>query len=69
MTLPLEDDRLLAAMRWLHADVGLVAEPSAVAGLAALAVNRDRFADRRVATVLTSRNLTREMIVAWLGQA
>lgn len=62
-----DDAALLAAMRWLHADAGVVAEPSAVAGLAAIATNRARFAGRRVATVLTGRNLTREQIADWLG--
>lgn len=60
------DDGLLKAMRRLHADTGLVAEPSAVAGLTAIAANPTRFAGRRVATVLTGRNLTDAQIARWL---
>ncbi|MEJ7603157.1 MAG: pyridoxal-phosphate dependent enzyme [Kofleriaceae bacterium] len=62
-----EDAELLAAMRSLHALTGIAAEPSAVAGLAAIAADRDRFAGRRVATILTGNNLTRDQHTRWLG--
>lgn len=62
-----DDNALLAAMRGLHADAGLIVEPSAVAGLAAVAAHRERFAGRCVATVLTGRNLTRRQRANWLG--
>jgi threonine dehydratase len=61
------DEALLAAMRLLHTTTGRVAEPSAVAGLAAIAADRARFAGRCVATVLTGRNLARDQITAWFG--
>ena len=63
------DDGLLAAMRQLHALAGIAVEPSAAAGLAAIAAHRDRFAGRRVATVLTGGNLTDEQRAAWLAPA
>lgn len=65
--LAVDDAALRHAMRELHARTGRLAEPSAVAGLAALHEYRDRFAGRRVATVLTGRNLTAAQIAAWLA--
>ena len=53
------DDALRAAMCELRARTGRVAEPSAVAGLAAVAMDRSRFAGRCVATVLTGANIVR----------
>ena len=63
--LRVEDAQLVAAMRLLHEAEHLRCEPSAVAGLAALAVQPARFAGQRVATVLTGRNLTQEQIAQW----
>jgi threonine dehydratase len=55
--LVVSDDALRATMRELQARSGRLAEPSAVAGLAAVAADPARFAGRRVATVLTGANL------------
>jgi threonine dehydratase len=63
--LEVDDAALMAAMRMLHARTGRVAEPAAAAGLAAIAAAPAQFAGRRVATVITGRNLTREQR-AWL---
>lgn len=60
-----EDAQLLDAMRMLHEAEGLMCEPSAVAGLAALVAHPERYAQRRVATVLTGRNLTQEQRARW----
>lgn len=54
-------------MRWLHVDAFLSVEPAAAVGVAAIAAQRTRFADRRVATVITGRNLTREQLSRWYG--
>jgi threonine dehydratase len=62
-----DDEQLLAAMRGLHASTGIAAEPSAVAGLAAIAAAPGRFGGRRVATVVTGKNLTRQQRAAWLS--
>jgi threonine dehydratase len=64
----LVDDRQhIAAMRMLHEETALQCEPSAVAGIAAIAADRQRFAGRRMATILTGRNLTQEQSYAWFG--
>jgi threonine dehydratase len=63
------DALLRDAMRWLHADCDIAAEPSAVAGIAAVALARDACAGRRVATVLTGANLTAAQRAQWLGAA
>ncbi|HEX2647662.1 MAG TPA: pyridoxal-phosphate dependent enzyme [Candidatus Dormibacteraeota bacterium] len=60
------DDEMTAAMRWLFGDAGLVVEPSGAAGVAAIAARRDELTGRRVASVLTGGNLTKEQIRAWL---
>lgn len=52
-----DDDAILEAARLLLRTAGVVAEPSGAAGLAAVLTNRDRFAGRRVATVITGSNL------------
>ncbi len=62
-----DDAQLLCAMRWIHQDTGLIVEPSAATGVAAIASHPLRFARRRVATVLTGSNLTRDQVAAWLG--
>lgn len=59
------DEDLIAAMRLLYAREGLMREPAAVAGLAALACNPDRFRGRRVVTILTGRNLMPAQVKAW----
>ncbi len=62
-----DDATLLEAMRRVHLHAGLVAEPSAVAGLAAILEDRAAYAGLRVATVLTGSNLTAEQLRAWLA--
>jgi threonine dehydratase len=62
-----DDGQLVAAMRTLHEAEALMCEPSAVAGIAALAAEPARFAGLRVATVLTGRNLTQAQIERWFS--
>ena len=52
------DDEMRAAMRSLFYDAGLLVEPAAAAGLAAIAQRREEFLGRRIATILTGGNLT-----------
>lgn len=52
-----DDGAILDAARLLLRTAGVMAEPSGAAGLAAMLTNRDRFAGRRVATVITGSNL------------
>ena len=60
------DDEILAAMRLLLLDAGLVAEPAGAAGLAAVAKLRNEFAGRRVAVPICGGNLTEDQIRRWL---
>lgn len=61
-----EDATLVQAMQLAHRHLGLVLEPSGVAGIAALLEQRSRFAGARVATVLCGGNLTPEQMGQWL---
>ena len=61
-----DDYRLLEAMRWIHEDTGLLVEPSAAAGIAAIAEHPSRFAGMRVATALTGANPGNEQIASLL---
>ncbi|HYU64403.1 MAG TPA: pyridoxal-phosphate dependent enzyme [Verrucomicrobiae bacterium] len=62
-----DDDAMLAAMRWLLTDAGLVVEPAGAAGVAAIAERTNELAGKRVATILTGGNLTEEQVREWLG--
>ncbi len=61
-----DDSAIVAAMRLLHRQAGLVSEPSGAAGVAALSVHRDRFAGQRCATIICGSNLTDDQIARWL---
>jgi threonine dehydratase len=52
-----DDDALRHAMTWLLQDCGLKVEPSAAAGIAAIAAHRQQFSGQRVATVITGANI------------
>jgi threonine dehydratase len=60
------DEEILAAMRLLLLDAGLVVEPAGAAGVAAVAKRRHEFAGSRVATPICGGNLTQEQIRRWL---
>lgn len=60
------DEEILAAMRMLFNDAGLVVEPAGAAGIAAIAKRRAELAGRRVATPICGGNLTQEQIREWL---
>jgi len=61
-----EDEQIIAAMRLLFRQAGLLAEPSGAAGLAAIAAHPDHVRGRRVATILCGNNLTDEQVKAWI---
>jgi threonine dehydratase len=61
------DDAILHAMKLLHRQMGLVVEPSAAVGVAALQTFSDRFKGKRVATVLCGSNLTPKQMREWLA--
>jgi threonine dehydratase len=60
------DDEIVAAMRMLFGDAGMVVEPAGAAGVAAIAKRSGEFAGRRVATPITGGYLTDEQIRRWL---
>ena len=60
------DEEMLAAMRRLHSDAGLVVEPAGAAGVAAIAQGGDDLRGQRVAAILTGGNLTGQQIRDWL---
>ncbi len=61
-----QDESILAAMRLLFLEAGLVVEPAGAAGLAALLEHGGRWQGARVATPVCGGNLTREQIAQWL---
>jgi threonine dehydratase len=61
-----DDAAMIRAMQLVHQHLGLVLEPSGVAGVAALLTYPERFRDRTVAVVLCGGNLTSEQAAAWL---
>jgi threonine dehydratase len=62
-----DDDQIIAAMRLLFLDAGLVVEPAGAAGVAAIAKRAGEFTGRRVATPICGGNLTEEQMRRWLG--
>ena len=61
------DEEILAAMRMLLADAGLVVEPAGAAGLAGIVRRREELAGRRVATPVCGGNVTAEQLAARFG--
>ena len=60
-----EDDAIKTGMRLLLQHAGVVVEPSAALGIAAVLENRERFAGRRVATILCGSNVTTDDFARW----
>ncbi|MFF2508208.1 threonine/serine dehydratase [Streptomyces sp. NPDC058067] len=52
-----QETSITAGMRMLHDDAGLVVEPSAALGVAAVLEDRDRFAGRHVVTIVCGSNV------------
>jgi threonine dehydratase len=55
------DPRIFEAMRLIHHHLGIAVEPSGAVGVAAILDDPDRFAGRRVATILCGGNLSPAM--------
>ncbi len=62
------DEEILAAMRMLLLDAGLLIEPAGAAGLAALVKRREELRGRRVALPLCGGNVSEEQFHEWLGR-
>jgi threonine dehydratase len=60
------EDAIIRAMRLLHRHAGIVAEPSAAVGVAALLEGPETFRDRLVGTIICGSNLTTEQMERWL---
>ncbi|GGX29890.1 threonine ammonia-lyase [Streptomyces chartreusis] len=59
---------IIAGMRLLLDHAGLVVEPSAALGIAALLENRDRFAGRHVVTIVCGSNVDMDAYHRWVGR-
>jgi threonine dehydratase len=61
-----EDRSIIEAMNLIHNHVGVIAEPSGAAGVAAILEQRVRFAGLRIASVICGGNLTESQRKEWL---
>jgi threonine dehydratase len=64
-----QEASIMAGMRMLLDHAGLVVEPSAALGIAAILQDRDRFADRHVATIVCGSNVDLDAYHRWVGAA
>lgn len=62
-----QDSSIIAGMRMLFAHAGLVVEPSAALGVAAILEDRDRFAGQQVATIVCGNNVDVDDFRRWAG--
>ncbi len=62
-----KEESILKAMRLLHVRAGIVPEPSAAVGIAAMMENKDKWKGKRVATIICGGNLTEKQIKEWLS--
>ncbi|MBO2462122.1 threonine ammonia-lyase [Actinomadura violacea] len=62
-----EEASIVAGMRMLFERAGLVVEPSAALGMAAVLEDRDRFAGRHVATIVCGGNADVDAYRRWIG--
>ena len=64
-----EEASIIAGMRMLLDHAGLVVEPSAALGIAAIIEDRERFAGRHVATIVCGSNVDADTYRRWVGAA
>jgi threonine dehydratase len=62
-----EEASIIAGMRMLLGHAGLVVEPSAALGIAAILEGRDRFAGRHVVTIVCGSNVDVDAYRGWVG--
>ncbi|KLO26576.1 threonine dehydratase [Mycolicibacter heraklionensis] len=62
-----QESSIVAGMRMLFTHAGLVVEPSAALGIAAILEDRDRFAGRHVVTVVCGSNVDVDAFQRWIG--
>jgi threonine dehydratase len=64
-----QEASIIAAMRMLLDHAGLVVEPSAALGIAAILENPERFADRKVVTIVGGSNVDVDAYHRWISTA
>ena len=64
-----QEASIIAGMRMLLDHAGLVVEPSAALGIAAILEDRDRFAGRHVVTIVCGSNVDVDAYHRWVGAA
>lgn len=64
-----EEASIIAGMRMLLGHAGLVVEPSAALGIAAILEDRDRFAGRRIVTIVCGGNVDLDPYRRWVDAA
>ncbi|MEV6143359.1 pyridoxal-phosphate dependent enzyme [Streptomyces sp. NPDC051992] len=64
-----QEASIVAGMRMLLDHAGLVVEPSAALGIAAILEDRDRFAGRHVVTIVCGSNVDVDAYRRWVGAA
>ncbi|WP_328679662.1 pyridoxal-phosphate dependent enzyme [Streptomyces sp. NBC_01261] len=62
-----QEASIVAGMRMLLDHAGLVVEPSAALGIAAILEDRDRFAGRHVVTIVCGSNVDGDAYRRWIG--
>ncbi|MEY8017476.1 pyridoxal-phosphate dependent enzyme [Mycobacterium servetii] len=64
-----QEASIIAAMRVPLEDAGLVVEPAAALGIAAILEDRDRFAGRHVVTIVCGSNVDMDAYRRWVDAA
>ena len=65
-TLLVSDNATLKAMKLLHQHLGIVFEPSAAVGIAAMVDNKNRWLKKKIGTVICGGNLTPDQFKNWI---
>lgn len=61
-----QENSILRAMKLLHIHTGLVPEPSAAVGIAAILESKNKFTGKKLGTIICGGNLTERQIREWL---
>lgn len=62
-----QESSIVTGLRLLLDHAGLVVEPSAALGIAAILEDRDRFAGRQVVTIVCGSNVDQDKYRRWVG--
>ena len=62
-----EEATIVRGMRLLYEQAGLISEPSAALGIAAVLENRSRFAGQRIASILCGSNVCLDQFHQWIS--